>query len=71
MVLKGCHNVLLVVFISVCVLKWQDFFSQFYESLPLNLTAENCTVKLSVLKSCLSNQTNFQLGFLICHALLF
>ena len=50
-------------------LKWEEFFLDFIKGQPLQLTAGNCTIKLSVLKLCLRNQKAFVLGLLISHAL--
>ena len=50
-------------------LKWEEFFLDFIKGQPLQLTAGNRTIKLSVLKLSLRNQKAFVLGLLISHAL--
>ena len=46
-------------------LKWEDFFLDFIKGPPLQLTAEDCAIKLSVLNLCLRDQIPFELGLLM------
>ena len=68
------HENVVVLVRRLSELKWLDFFLDFMKGPPLQLTAGQYTIKLSVLKLCLRDgleTDTFELGLLIIHYFFF